>query len=272
LSETDRRLAGALAVYAGAVFIFGNIVVQGFNGAETVRQPVAWRSLSAVSDRSFRAVTLKTDDVPDGLAAALALYYLPGRNADVIGRGVSLQDLPFDSVSAEQPMFVENFACSGVGHAAVESIPGVGCLLWAPPSVATDVSYLFSQTFLFLSFDRLSPREPGGRWNTRPTVQVRVTADPARVALDRDLFVNLLVDPFLPAGTSQELAVNWGVDRRGEVRLDEREWFSLAVGSADWKGNRVRSVLISIDIPDKRRVMFQEIALTASPRGLLAGQ
>ena len=271
LSEADRRLAGALGVYAGGVLIFGNIAVQAFSGVETMRQPGAWRSLYAVSEQPFSAVTLKVDDASDGLSAALAMYYLPGRTAEVIGRGVSLQELPFDSISTRQPMFVHNFGCSGVGHDDVVPLQGVGCVLWAPPSAAMDVSYSFGQTFLFLSFDRMTPREPGGRWNTRPTVELRMMADPARVALDRELFVNLLVDPLLPAGPSpQSLTATWGAGRRGGIAVDRRQWFSLPVRNGDWKGNRVWSVSLQIDIPDKRRLLFQEMSLTAVPRGSVA--
>ena len=59
----------------------------------------------------FRAFTLRVADQPNGLSTALAMYYMPGRKAHVIGRGVSLDELPFENVSKEEPMFIQNFGC-----------------------------------------------------------------------------------------------------------------------------------------------------------------
>jgi hypothetical protein len=268
LSDSDRRLAGALVVYAGAALIVGNVAVQAVRNPDAVRRPGSWRQLNEVGDLSFRSVTLKVAEETNGLSAALAMYYMPGRKTEVFGRGVSPQDLSFDSVSKEQPMFIQNFGCAGVGHADAITVPRVGCVLMAPPSVTTGTSYPFNQTFLFLNYDRMTPREPGGRWNTRPTLHLRVTADPQRAALDRDLFLNLLVDPHLPEGREpRQLVANWGADRKAAVLVGERKWFSLPVGSGDWKGNRLWALPITIEFLDGRAVLFQEIALTDSPRG-----
>ena len=50
-----------------------------------------------------------------------------------------------------------------------------------------------------------------------------------------------------------------------------RQWFSLPVGSDDWTGNRLWTVPVAIDFPDRSKILFQETALTESPRGPLAG-
>ena len=49
-----------------------------------------------------------------------------------------------------------------------------------------------------------------------------------------------------------------------------RQWFSLPVGSDDWTGNRLWTVPVAIDFPDGSKILFQETALTESPRGRLA--
>jgi len=273
VSDTDRRLARALVVYAGLALILGNVTVQAVRGPEAVRRPAAWRQLHEASGLSFRALTLKVADEANGLSTALAMYYLPGRKAQVFGRGVSPQDLSFDSVSKEQPIFVQNFRCEGAGHRDTMFVREVGCLLMAPPSMTLDASYPFNQTFLFLTYDRMTAREQGGRWNTRPTLHMRVTADPQRAPLERELFINLLVNPFLPEGVKpQRLAMKWGSERTGVTLVDEREWFSLPVGSGDWKGNRVWTLPITIDFLDGRTILFHEIALTESPRGTVVSQ
>ena len=87
------------------------------------------------------------------------------------------------------------------------------------------------------------------------------------------MYINFLVNPFLPAGVKpQRLVLRWGTGRRGEVVVDERQWFSLPVGSDDWSGNRLWKVPVAIDFPDGRTILFQEVALTESPRGQVAGE
>ncbi len=273
VSDTDRRLARALIVYAGVALVLGNVTVQAVRRPEAVRRPAAWRQLHDVSDQSFRALTVKVVGEADGLATALAMYYLPGRKAQVFGRGISPQELSFESVSKQQPMFIQNFGCEGVGHRDAVFVREVGCLLMAPPSMTLDTSYPFNQTFLFVTYDRMTARDPGGRWNTRPTLHLRVTVDPQRTPLDRELFINLLVNPFLPEGVKpQRLVVKWGSGQSGETLIGERGWFSLPVRSGDWKGNRVWALPITIDFLDGRTILFHEIALTESPRGTVVSQ
>ena len=267
-SESDRRLATALGFYVGVALIVGNVAVEAVRGPSSVSRSGTWRQLDEVGALSFRSMTLKVADEPNGLSTALAMYYLPGRKTEVFGRGVSLQGLSFESVSKEQPMFIQNFGCAGVGHTDAVSVPRVGCVLMAPPSMAIGTSYPFNQTFLFLSFDYMTPREPGGRWNTRPTLHLRATADPQRVRLDRDLFINLLVDAFLTEGAKpRRLVVTWGADQRGETLLGVRKWFSLPVRSGDWTGNRLWTLPITIDFPDRRAILFQSMEMTETPRG-----
>ena len=270
-SDVDHRLAGALIVYVAAAVIVGNVAVQAVGGRTPVHWPGAWRELNQIGRIPFRAFTLKVTDEPNGLSTALAMYYMPGRKAQVIGRGVSLDDLPVENISRQEPLFIQSFGCQGVGHGDTVSAPGVGCLLMAPPSMTVGTSYPFNQTFLFMDFDRMTSRDPGGRWNTRPTLNLRLTADPQRARLDREMYVNFLVNTFLPAGAKPlRLVLRWGTGRRGEVLVGEQRWLSLPVGSSDWNGNRLWTVPVAIDFPEGRTILFQEVALTESPRGQLA--
>ncbi len=273
LSSVDRELTRALVIYVAIAVIIGNVAVHAVRSPAPVNWPGAWRHMGEIGRMPFRSLTLKVSDQPGGLSTALAMYYMPGKNAHVIGRGVALDDLPFENVSAQQPMFIQNFGCEGVGHADAVPTPGVGCLLTAPPSMTVGTSYPFNRRFLFLDFDRMSSRDPGGRWNARPTLNLRLTADPQRAPLDRGMFMNVLVDPFLSAGEKpHRLVLRWGKERRGEVVVAQRQWFSLPVGSSDWGGNRLWSLPVAIDFPDGRTILFQEVALTEAPRGDVAVQ
>ena len=266
-SAVDRALVRALVAYIAAGVVIGNLAVQAVDGRAPARWPGAWRELNQIGRMPFRAFTLKVADQPNGLSTALAMYYMPGRKAEVIGRGVATHRLPFDNVTRQQPMFIQNFGCEGVGHGDTVSAPGLGCLLMAPPSMTVGTSYPFNRTFLFLHFDRMSARDPGGRWNVDPTLNLRLTADPQRAPLNREMFLNFLVNPFLPAGVKpQRLVLRWGADKRGEVLIADRQWFSLPVGSGDWSGNRLWTVPVTIDFPDRRTILFQEVALTETPR------
>lgn len=217
----------------------------------------------------FPALTLVTDE-RNALSTALAMYYISGRKTHVIGRRVALDTLPFETVSRQQPMFIQYFGCEGVGHVDTISTPTVGCLLMAPPSMSVGTSYRLNRTYLFLDFDSVTSRDPGGQWNTQPTLNLRLMADPQRTGLDREMYINFLVDPFLAAGVEPlRLTVQWGKERRGEVMVGERLWFSLPVGSHDWSGNRVWTAPVAIELHDAR-ILFQEVALTESPRGQVA--
>jgi len=267
-SDVDRRLAAALVGYVGVGLIVGNVAVQAVRAPSAVRRSGEWRQLDSVGDLSFRSMTLKVVDEADGLSPALAMYYVPGRRTEIVGRDVSPRDLSFEGVSKEQPLFIQDFGCVGVGHEDVVSVPQVGCVLLAPPGLTLGKTYSFNQTYLFLSFDRMTAREPGGRWNTRPTLNLNVSADPQRAPLDKNIFVNLQVNPFLDKGAAPlKLLVRWGAGRSGETIVADRKWFSLPVGSGDWKGNRVWALPIAIDFPDNKTILFHDIALTETPKG-----
>jgi hypothetical protein len=270
-SPDDRRLARALIAYAAAAVILGNVAVHADRASAPPPQPAAWRELGQLARMPFRALTLKVDDEPDGLSTALAMYFLPGRNSRVIGRGVPPDQLPFDTVSRQQPMFIQGFGCEGVGHGDVMPAPRVGCLLMEPPSMTLGISYPFNRTFLFMQFDRMTAREQGGRRKMHPTMNLRRTADPQRERLDRELYLNVLVNPFFEAGAEPlRLGLRWGNSRQGGIEVREQQWCSVPVGSSDWSGNRLWTVPVTFDFPDQRTLLFQEVSLTESPPGTVA--
>lgn len=271
--SVDRRLTGALVIYVGVGVVIGNIAVHLVRTPAGFWRTAAWAEMARLPVSTFGGLTLKVADEPDNLSTALALYYLPGKKADVFGRGVSLEQLPFESVSKQQPMFIQNFSCDGVGHPDTLSVRGVGCVLMAPPGMVVGTSYPFNRTFLFLTFDRMTIREPGGRWNTRPTLNLRVTADPQQASLTKDVFMNLLVHPFLPPDVKpQTLTLTWGSGHIGTVVAKDRMWFSFPVQSGDWQGNRLWALPIRIDFSTDRTILFQEIALTETPKGEVVTQ
>jgi hypothetical protein len=133
------------------------------------------------------------------------------------------------------------------------------------------ISYPFNRAFLFMQFDRMTAREQGGRWNTHPAMNLRLTADPQRVRLDRELYLNVLVNPFFEAGAEPlRLGLRWGNSRQGGIEVREQQWCSVPVGSSDWSGNRLWTVPVTFDFPDQRTLLFQEVSLTESPRGTVA--
>jgi hypothetical protein len=162
------------------------------------------------------------------------------------------------------------------------TIAGVGCLLFDPPSAQLDVSYPFGRSFMFIKpLAGFADQEPGGRWSEARVVQLEVQADALHVPInDRTLYVNMLLDPYIPPKSPpQRLLFSWGRDRGGTVELGARDWVSLPVQSSDWKGERVRTVSIRLDLPGalalspgettERAVAFNDLTLGTRPQGRL---
>jgi hypothetical protein len=269
-SDVDRRLSKALPAYAAIALVVGNVAIGAVRDRDPVRVTAAWRNLEEVNQQPFRSLTLKMDEPAVSLSTALALYFLPTKRAQVIDAQVRVGQLPYDAVSRQQPLFLHRFGCQVVGHTDVVEVRGIGCLVLSPPGMVIGTPYPFNRVFLFMTYDGMTAREPGGRWNTRPTLSLKVTSDPGRAILDREMYVNFFVNPFLPAGVKpQRLVFKWGKDRRGETSVGEEVWFSLPVRSEDWAGNRLWTLPIDIDFPDGRTILFHELSLTETPRGAL---
>ena len=266
-AETDRRLAAALTGYVAIALIIANVAT--YASARTGAQvhiPVAWRNVEQLKERDAREVTMKLTRDPDDVLTSLTRYYLPSASVHVIPPRARFGD--FGAISRQSPVVIQNFGCEGVGHTDTISLTGVGCALMAPPSVALDTAYPFNRTFLAVDFDNMSDREAGGRWSTGRRLPLTLLADPERTAVDRNLHVNLLLNQFLPADAgAQRLVLTWGAEKKGLITLEKPGWISVPVTSGDWSGKRVWRLPISIDVPDGRRILFQELSLSESARG-----
>ena len=130
--------------------------------ADTLARRVA-SSLNQIGRMPFRAFTLKVADEPNGLSTALAMYYMPGRKAHVIGRGV-----PLDRAAVRERVEATTDVHSELrmrrrrtwrhGVRAGRRLPADG----AAEHDRRDV-YPFNRTFLFLRFrshDAARPRRP----------------------------------------------------------------------------------------------------------------
>jgi hypothetical protein len=268
-TQTDRRLAIALTVYAAIALIVANVAMHASTRARAqVRIPAAWRNIEHLQERPLRELTVKLTRDPGGLLAAMTRYYLPATTLHVIAPGARLSN--FETVSRQTPLLVQNFGCEGVGHADTVSIPDVGCALLASPSLTLDTVYPFNRTFLAIDFANMSEREQGGRWSTGTTMRIRLLTDPERTPVARPLHVNLLLNPFLPPDVGlQRLVFAWGANKKGMIAVGKSGWISIPVNSEDWAGNRVWELPIAIDFPDNRTILFDALSISESARGPL---
>jgi hypothetical protein len=230
--------------------------------------PGKWRGIKQLQTQEPGALTIKIEHDPGGLLAGVTRYFLPQTNVHLLAPRVRPRDLPFETISRQHPMLIQNFSCTGVGHPDVTDIPDVGCVLFAPPSFALDETYSFNRTFLFLSFDDMTDREAGGRWNLGRNVAMRLVTDPDRTRVDRDLHVNFHVSPSLSQNAqSQRLRLKWGANRTGEIVVATEEWISAPVSAGDWTGSHLRRLPISIAFTDRRAVLFHGLSVSEQPRG-----
>jgi hypothetical protein len=260
----DRRLLGAGVVYATVALLGGNMAVHAREG-RLFRMPGAWRGIEQLRALSLGELTLGIEHDPNRLMTGMTRYFLPDIKVQVLeSRG-----LPFETVSRRSPVLIQNFGCEGVGHRDVTTIERVGCVLFAPPTFELDQTYPFNRTFLFLSFDGMSDREPGGRWNRGRGVSLRLLVDSERTRVNRNLHVNLFVSPFLPGAGSPRLTFKWGANRTGETIVAAEEWISVPVWAGDWTGTKVLRLPISIALPDSHTIRFHDLSVSEEPRGRL---
>lgn len=286
-ARLSREARIGLATAVVVLFVGGNLAAHSTADPPLVRFPASFRNLAALNRMpSFRDITVRMDETGDAFATLLAIYFMPDKNVHIISPRLARDDkLSWDQVSPERPLLLQNVGCEGIGHDDVLPVPEIGCLLYAPPSLALDRPYSFNQTYLFVELTGLGPREPSGRWNTGPSVTLTLTGDLKRVSLFQDSFVNLRVNPYLPPGAShQRLVLGWGHGRRAEVTLTGREVISLPISRGDWTGVRLWTLPIAIDLPDgvvppymyapkqnavdgPLAALFEELSVTSTPAG-----
>ena len=270
LSAVDRKLAGALPAFVAVALIAGNITAHTALDPRLRRVSGLYRDISEIDALpQFREITVSMQDEHDPLPTWLALYYLPNKKVHVVSSKFKPSEpLSFEHVSRQRPLLLHNASCQGVGHDDTMWIRRVGCLLFEPPTLLFGVTYPFSRTFLFIDYDGLTARQPDGRWNRRHNIPLTLTADPQRAGLDKDVYLNFLVSPSPPTDEHDvKVSFRWGSDKSGTITLAHKEWISLPVKTSDWTGNRLWELPISADFPDRRLVLFHELAFTAAPRG-----
>ena len=302
-----RRSGTVLLVTVGVGLIGGNLVMHALGDADLLRFPGALRNIDMVDDLPyFREMSVEMELEPSDFQTVLALHFLPSKRVHVVSTVFTPHEpLSLEHISRLRPHLIQNYGCAGVGHDETITVPGVGCLLLAPPSLALDTVYPLNGSFLFVELRRMGEREPDGRWNTDSTVFLNLMADPRRVRVGREIYVNLRLSPYLAPETPRQRAVfSWGTGRQAEVSLQGREWISLPTRVVDWTGDWLWTLPISVDLPDGvegdwlilpvRRadgggtwtvpasippgvvgrtehrplaVMFQELSISVSPRG-----
>ncbi len=262
-----QRLVAALMVGVAVGLVGGNLVVHALSDPVLKRFHGGLRNLEDVDALPFfREMSVQ---MSDEFLIRVALYFLPNKRVHVISPTFKPSEpLAFERITRQRPLLVQNYGCEGVGHDETMTVPGVGCLVLAPPSLKLGASYPFNQSFLFVDFEGMTGRDGGGRWNTRPTLLLKLSADPRRSRIIDPVYVNLLVNPFLPAGTPpQRLVFSWGKNQRGEALMSDRGWISLPVFPGDWTGEWLWTLPISIDFPDRRRFLFEQLSSSITPRG-----
>ena len=284
-----RRLTGALLVGVPVGLVAGNLLVHTVSDPPLLRLPGALGNIARLDGLRFRELSIWMSEASI-MPTWVALYFLPSKRVHVISSTFRPSEpLSFDQISPQWPMLIQDYGCEGVGHDETMTVEGVGCLLLAPPSLAEDVAYPFSRSFLFVDLQGLSQRESDGRWNARSSARLTLIADPERVGVGRSLYVNLRLAPFLPEGlTSQRVTISWGEGRHAEIVLTRTEEISLPVVPADWDGNRLWTLSIAFEFPDAvagllldgsqgpyregrpLAVMFRELSVGDEARGSVA--
>jgi hypothetical protein len=143
----SRKMTALLAATAVTI-VCGNLLFHALADPALVRFAGAMRNIAQV-DRLpfFRELTVQMDS-RDEFQTWLALYYLPSKLVHVVSRSFRPSEpLSFELISRERPLLLQGFWCEGVGHAENATVPDVGCLLLAPPSLVPDTPYPFNRTF-----------------------------------------------------------------------------------------------------------------------------
>jgi hypothetical protein len=268
-SSSQHRLVAALPVFVAVALIGGNITARAAFDPALRRISSSYQRIGDINKlEQFREITVRVNDRADPLPPWLALYYLPDKRVHMVSsRFRPSEPLSLELISRHRPLLVHNFGCQGVGHDDTMSIRGVGCLLFSPPTLTMGVTYPFNQTFLFVSYEGMTSRQPDGRWTTRPTVPLKLTADPEKAGLTGNMYLNLSVSPSHPWNEEPQPVVFRVGDRRGEATLAKQDWVSLPVRSTDWNGNRVWELPVFIDLPDAGKILLHELSLTEEPHG-----
>lgn len=240
-------------IVAGVVtlaLVGGNVWMRGADHPPLKMKASVARLASIDQMAGFRDVDVTMASTAE---AMMAVYYIRAKTVYLTNDTYYPHfAVDVERTSPRRPHLIQGLSCEGVGHADTTAIAGVGCLLFAPPSLARDTTYSFGRTQLFAELAGTSLREEWGRWNARQRVSVTLTADVVRVRTDTPLFVNVRVVPHpLPGRPRRHVDLTWGNGHQASVDLGERTWLSFPVNASDWVGGaRLRKTSVSFHLPD----------------------
>jgi hypothetical protein len=282
-SGWGRVIVVGLPIIIAAVFVGGNLRMHALVEAQPLRWPSTLSNLRMIDELPyFRELTVQMGDYG---STFFPVYFIRKKTLHLASASYYSADTPvsFQDIWRGRPFLIHNYGCEGIGHEDTVTIPGVGCLLLSPPSLALDTVYPFNRSFLFVDMPGMDAREAWGRWNRRTAVQLVLTADVRRTRVDQNAYVNLLLKPFrLTRQGHQRLVFSWGANRHADAALAAREWISLPLQSTDWTGNSLQTLTVSLDLPDAvplrqldlgssdptpRAVGFEQISISLSPLG-----
>jgi hypothetical protein len=240
-------LPATLAILA----VGANVRIHAFSEPPLRRFPASYANLARIDElKNFRDMYVEMGGFS---ATFMPVYFIRQKHLHLVDESYyPSEKLSLDRVSRSWPYFTQKFPCDAAGHSDSMPIAGVGCLLFNPPSPQLDVSYSFNRPQMFFTpVSGFGPPEPWGRWLVGHAAHFELEADTQRVPLDRMLYLNLSIDPYIPPrGTHQRLVFSWGAGRHATVELARREWVSIPLEALDWQGLRVRTVAVRLDMPD----------------------
>jgi len=250
-TRRGRLLAAGLVVAAASGFVGGNILVHARHEPPLRRIEGGLRSLALIDGiPSFKELVVQLEAGP---ATFLAPYFIRTKVLHLASASYfpHVPTAP-EWISKQRPLLLHRFNCPAAGHDDTVTIPGVGCLLLAPPSVSLDRVYPFSQSFRPVRLTGFAGREPWGCWNESTTVELMFRADGERIPIHRDMFLNLQLEPYrLPRLEARTLRLSWGAGWDAVAVLRDREWVSLPVRARDWSGEpKYAALTVSVSLPD----------------------
>lgn len=264
----DVRLSAALVVYIAIAVLIGTIAPQATAARSVENVSGPWRHFDAVRGMRVSDVTIQLREVT-ALDRAFAGYYFPLARLTFLGFKPGATPA-LDRISERTPMFIQHLNCDGAGHELVVPLPRFGCLLLAPPAAQLERSYPFNRRFLFIDYSGMTRREPGGRWNVGPEMEWRISADPAKTSLDRDLYLNVHVNPYLPPNLPpHRVMFSFQDGGSAEQPLDGESNVSVPVKPGDWVRHGLWTLPVRVRFPDGRTMLFHELSLSVQPMGTL---
>jgi hypothetical protein len=278
-----RTLAAWLVAAVAGGLVGGNVLVHAYREPPQQRWPAGLQNLTLIDGiPSFREMDLSLEP---NATTILGAYFIRTKTLHMVNPSYyPSAPVVLERVSRRRPYLIQRLRCEDAGHGDTVTIPGVGCLLLAPPSVSFDTNYPFNRRVRPINLTGMSGPESWGRWNDSTTVVMTISADAQRAPIYRDAFFNLQIAPYrLPGQAARRLVLSWGAGRKAETLLADREWLTLPLQAGDWAGGpRLHTLEVSLTMPDAAplrtvdprssdprpiAVRFEDVSLSARPLG-----